>query len=244
MTTFREKLEPRKQAAKDLGQNLVELAWLFFVAAQWLIVIAVPIAIFIGIIATIFQNSGSSQVIQHHDDLFSTEGKIFSFLMAIIYISFAFYYFFKMRKQPEPKISVKFSILTLYITVLLTLTYKIESCEYKYILKNIRYSETTVHVLDAKTKLPLQDVTVEQYHSSPSGKLSLFPRKESTSFQPDGSFQFKLIDVQPQEMGFSKTGYQTKRILLGQEEGEEILKLYLEKEADNDPNSIPEKSGD
>ena len=224
MTTFREKLGPRIHALREIGKDLIELAWLFFAAAQWFVAIAAPLYLIITVFCLL---SGRPMPAAIHDTtLLSFRGYFYSTILLLSLTTFAYYYLLKMRKNGEPPFAHKCSIMALYLAVLLMLSYKVELCEYRYIANNVQYSETTVRLFDADTKRPLRQVS---YIGPPSGQHSVWPTKYGTMFSPDGSYTIWLIDIQPMEVGFSSPGYETKKVKIGEQEGEEAISVFLEK---------------
>ncbi len=234
MTTFREKLGPRMHALRDIGKDLIELAWLFFAAAQWFVAIAVPLYLIIAVFCLLSGRPIPAAI--HDTTLLSFRGYFYSTILLLALAAFACYYLIKMRKKGEPPFAHKCYLMGLYLAVMLMLSYKIELCEYRYIARNVQYSETTVRLFDADTQKALKQVS---YIGPPSGQHSVWPTKYGTMFSPDGSYRIWLIDIQPMEVSFSAPGYQTKPVRVGEHEGEETISVFLEKKIAGGMEAMP-----
>jgi len=234
MNSLREKLGYR-ESLKDIGKNLVKLAWLIFTAYQWLIAISIPFIVFFSIIILILPNSNMSPEFPiYNEALYSLKAKIISLSTATLYIGFAFYYVLKIQKLPEPNTRVKCWVLSTYLGVLLLLINMAELSDYRFILNRIHYSETKVYLYDAKTKeLLFDNISYSGFWNTPD---QILPLKGSEIKLTEKGFCFNLIDVKPEEISISAPGYHPKKVLVGTERGEQTISVYLEKIKLIDPN--------
>lgn len=233
MTTFGKKLGPRVNALKEIGENLLELLWLLFSSYQWIVALGLPLALAGAAIGLMWGKPVSLGL--YDTSMLSATGIVLTCVTFGVYAGFAYYYMFKIRKRDEPTFGYKCTIMALYVSILLMLTYRIELAEYQYVQKNIRYSETTVWLFDADTKKPLKE---GGYIGPGSISHSVWQTKYSTLFTPDSSFKIQLIDIEPMQVGFTAPGYKTQHVLVGKQEGEETLNVYLQKNTLPDPNGL------
>jgi hypothetical protein len=232
MTRLKETVGVRIHALQDLGKNLLELLWLLFAAYQWIVAIGLPLALAGGVIGWL---RGRGLDLGLYDrSLVSPTGAVLTGVTLAVYAGFAYWYLFGLRRRGEPTFHYKCTLLALYVSVLLMLTWRIELAEHRYVLDHLRYSRTTVRLFDAATQRPLKEAG---YLGPPARSRSVLPAKYSTMFSPDGSYTIQLVDIEPMAVRFTAPGYETRRVLVGQEEGDQTLKVFLQQKAEADPNT-------